>query len=46
LSEGQPLDLAVRIYLGIESSVMARSLSSSSGTPKLSSSLLMVGWFS
>src|SRR5438132_776125 len=33
-------------YFAIESSVMARSLSSSSGTPKLSSSLLMAGWFS
>jgi hypothetical protein len=34
------------IYFGIESSVMARSPSSSSGTPKLSSSLLMAGWLS
>src|SRR5262249_6009647 len=35
-----------RTYLGLTSSVMGRSLSSSSGTPKLSSSLLMAGWFS
>src|SRR6266480_3028680 len=33
-----------RSYLGTESSVMARSSSSSSGTPKLSRSLLMAVW--
>src|SRR2546423_358780 len=33
-------------YFGIESSVISRSSSSSSGTPKLSSSLLMAGWLS
>jgi hypothetical protein len=39
-------NLLLMTYFAIASSVMARSLSSSSGTPKLSSSLLMAGWLS